>query len=1265
MAEKESVSTEHASGQNAPNRNGASTTDWQRVGTPDLDEPVPPVMPWFPIVAVGASAGGLEAFTGLLQHLPVDTGMAFVLIQHLAPQHASMLVSLLSRTTAMPVAEAGHGIPVQPDHVYIIPPNTLMSIGHGILILEPRPEERGAPRPIDHFFRFLAADRQSAAIGVVLSGADSDGAQGLQAIREEGGIAIVQSESSAKHPDMPRAALAAGAVDLVLPPEEIARELERIARYPSLTTNTSTSVAANTPSDELQINRIFALLNAAAKVDFRGYKRGTIERRISRRMILQRHESLEVYASRLESDRSELLNLCEDLLIKVTGFFRDPEVFQALEGELLPRLLGERPTDSPLRVWVQGCSTGEEVYSIAMSLLEVSSNHRNPAAIQIFGTDISERSLATARAAVYPENLVTRLSSERQARFFTRVERGYQVVKSVREMCVFARHNLLSDPPFSRINLISCRNVLIYLGSASQRLVISTCHYALRPGGYLILGKSESLRGFPEFFSPADRQHRFFVRNAAQAHASMELISRGFAGEQPGGFASASSVSRAWPIENKLEKAAEQIVLSEFGPAWVIVNNNLEILHVRGDTSPYLQLASGRATLTVLKMAKEGIRGELRKLLAQAHGENGPVMSSVLRLKQDGEIRSIRLEVRRIVGPPGRRDGFLILFLAHANDSVTASQALSAGALPGSEAKAASAEVERLKQELNLTSQHMQSIIDERNAVNQDLISANEEIQSSNEELQSINEELETSKEELQSSIEELNTVNEELQNRNRDLSRTSDDLMNLLSSTTIPILMLDQDLRIRLMTSATERLFSVRPTDIGRSMGDIRTRLSFDGLEPLVRRVMETLSAEEQELQDRDGRWHLLRVRPYRTSDNRILGAVLALIDIDQLRRAQSGIEAERRFAESVVESVPTPLLVLRRDSTIRIANRAFYQAYRLQPAQVENQLLHEMGGKQWDLPALRTAMEQLATDQEPIQALEIEQEVAGLGRRVLLINALQVHADGENQILVAVEDITAQKQIERILIAEQERLKRNVEVGETALRESEEALLQNRNELRALAASLLNSQGEERRRVSRELHDDLSQQLAKLQFDVETLEHQLPPDLKRAKTRLKIMRNDVGRLSNDLRRIAYELHPSTLDHLGLSVALRSLSREFSEREGLPIKFTGRKLPARIPIEVASALYRIAQEALRNIAKHAGKTSARIVLAGGSSHLSLSVLDNGVGFDPLSMKAKGGLGLISMQERARLINGEFSLESSPGHGVTITVRVSINWKGA
>jgi two-component system CheB/CheR fusion protein len=1228
----------------------------------------------FPFVGIGASAGGLEAFTRLLQHLPVDTGMAFGFIQHLSPQHPSMLASLLSRVTAMPVMEVQHGTQVRPNCVYVIPPNTLMSIAGPRLELGPRPEERGAPRPIDHFFRSLAMDRKILAIGVVLSGADSDGALGLQAIRGEGGIAIVQIENSTRNPEMPRAAIAAGPVDLILSPEEIAGELARIGQHPALDGRTTPDDQRHDRENESQLNRLFALLRTATQVDFAGYKPGTIRRRIARRMVLKRHADLGAYVSYLESNPPEAVALCDDILINVTGFFRDPEAFEALENDILPRLLRGRSGDSPLRVWVPGCSTGEEVYSIAICLLESITKLGIPVPIQIFGTDLSERAIRIARVATYPEATIAKLTPERQARFFTRVENGYQVVKPVRDLIVFARQNLLVDPPFSRLDLISCRNVLIYLGSALQRRVIATFHYALQPEGYLMLGRSESLLNFPELFAFPDKQHKFYSKKAAGTHAGIDLAGRGFAREEPGSHVSSAPKGSGRSSELDLEKTAERLVLAEYAPAWVMVNENLELLHSRGDTSPYLQLPPGRPTFALLKIARESVRGELRKLLTQAKAAGSLRESAGVKVKEGGEIRNVRLEVRRISGRESSGGCFLVLFFPGVIDPALSSTS------PSSDSNSPAAEMERLREELALTSQRLQSIIDERDAANQDLTTANEEIQSSNQELQSINEELETSKEELQSTNEELNTVNEELQNRNRELSGLSDDLANLLTSTTIPTVMVDNDLRIRRLTTAAEGLLNVRPSDIGRPLGDIRMALSLDDVAPAVRRVVSTLNAEDVEVQAGDGCWYVLRVRPCRTHDNRIQGAVLFLMDIDQVRRAELAANTAREFAESVVESLQTPLLVLRNDLRVRLANPAFFASYKLQPTDVENRLLYEIGGGAFNVPILRTALERLSAEQLPVEDLEFEQD-SGMGKRTVLINARPVQRDGESQMLVAVEDITVQKQAERILFEEQERLKRSVQAGaaklaqtvetlhteaigrkqaETALHESQAALLQNRGELRALTANLLQSQGEERRRVSRELHDDLSQKMAKLQFDVETLEQQLPSNFPQWKTGLLSIRDEVGALSNDIRRIAYQLHPSSLDHLGLSVALRSLCTEFAEREKLEVKFAVRNVPKRLPPDIASSLYRVAQEALRNVAKHAGTTVVDLTLAGGQGRLSLTIRDNGAGFDERSIRGNGGLGLISMQERVRLVNGEFSLKTRPGQGVFITIRVPL-----
>jgi two-component system, chemotaxis family, CheB/CheR fusion protein len=1221
------------------------------LGDPEDEEPLQTVT--FPVVGVGASAGGLEAFTRLLQHLPADTGMAFVFIQHLAPQHPSLLASLLSRTTAMPVREVQHGTPVQPNHVYIIPPNTLMSIAGNMLKLEPRPEERGAPRPIDYFFHSLAVDRKANAIGVVLSGADSDGSHGLQAIRGEGGIAIVQTELSAKHPDMPRNAIAAGTIDLILSPEEIAGELDRIGKHIFWPGRRSVIGTHKNAGDESRMHRVFALLRTATRVDFRGYRRETIRRRINRRIMLRRQQNLETYMSLLESDPSELLALYEDMLVNVTGFFRDPEVFVALGNNVLPRIMHERSGDLPVRVWVPGCATGEEVYSLAMCLIEARAQCPTQPQIQVFGTDLSERNIVIARTGTYPASQVSKVSPERQARFFTPVEKGFQIAKQLREMCVFARHNLLVDPPFSRLDLISCRNVLIYFEPGLQNQVAAIFHYALQPNGVLVLGPSESLSGFPDLFSPLDKPHKLFTRRTARVRS--DLIGRGSGGEKtPGLPLPPAPLRKEKSFEMELEEKAARIILSEYGPSWVIVNEDNDILHSHGDTGPYLRLAPGRATLSLLKMARECIQSELRKLLTMAKNATGPV-STLVPEREGGEIGTLRVEIRRIPARPGERQNFLVLFLGRAKESPAKTGKPSKGT---ASPRPSSVELKQLRQDLILNEQRLQSIIDERDAANEDLTSANEEIQSSNEELQSINEELETSKEELQSSNEELNTVNEELQNRVQELGRLNDDLANFLKSSAMPMLMIDNDLRIRRLTSSAEQVLGFQG-DMGRPISDMQTSLGIDDLEPRIRRVLETLKSEESEVQDLKGCWHVLHIRPYRTGDNRIEGAVLILIDIDQARRLQMAAEAARKFSESVVESTQVPFLVLHNDLRVRMANRAFCKSYDMQPSEVENQFLYEVGAKQWALPGLQDSLERLATTQGSMEPLEFNREYPLSGEKTVSIHACRIVPDGDNQILLAVEDVTAQKRAELLQVQEQKRLQRNLLVGEAALQDTEASLLHTRKELRALTAGLLTSHEEERRRVSGELHDDLSQRVAKIQFDVETLSQQLPTGMKDGKRRLRAIGKDIAELSNDLRRIAYQLHPSTLDHLGLAVAMRTWIREFSEREGLSIQFAARRVPSRIPAQVASSLFRIVQEALRNVAKHAGKTSVTITLTGSSRELSLSVRDQGIGFAPSAVPF--GLGLIGMKERARLVRGEFSLRTRPGHGVAITIRVPLH----
>ena len=617
------------------------------------------------IVGIGASAGGLEAFTQLLRNLPANTGMAFVLVQHLDPKHKSMLTQLLSLRTKMPVNEARHGVAVEPDHVYIIPPNMDMTISRGVLGLGPRTEVRGHHMPIDQFFHSLAEDQKSSAIGVILSGTASDGALGLRAIKARGGITFAQDEKSAKYGGMPHSAVEIGAVDLILPPEGIAKELVRISRHPygrayltgkaripTGTIGTEGSFQKN--GDDLA--RIFSLLQSSSGVDFTFYKHATLKRRILRRMALLKMEDTKDYIKHLQDNATEVEALYHDVLINVTGFFRDPETFEALREKVYPEITKNRGPQSPIRVWVPGCSTGEEAYSVAISLVEFLERKAANIPIQIFATDLSDGVINKARAGRYPEIIARDLSHERLERFFVKVNGSYQVSKPIREVCVFAKHDLTRDPPFSNLDLVSCRNVLIYMGPVLQNRAMAVFHYALKPTGFLLLGKSEAMGRFPDLFAAADRKYRIYSKKPVQNPAALGL--------SPVDYGSTKVAIGRDTDETgfDIKKEAERIILSRYAPAGVVVNDRLEILDFHGHTGFYLEHSPGGASLDLLKMAREGIKLPLRTAIHEAKKQGASVRTEGLQVKFNGHLKELNLEVLPVKAPHPGEDYFLILF---------------------------------------------------------------------------------------------------------------------------------------------------------------------------------------------------------------------------------------------------------------------------------------------------------------------------------------------------------------------------------------------------------------------------------------------------------------------------------------------------------------------------------------------------------------------------------------------------------------------------
>ncbi len=847
----------------------------------------------FPIVGIGASAGGLVAFKQLLQALPTDLGMAFVLIPHLAPEHRSLMAEILSRETPMPVLEVHDEPLIEHNKVYVIPPNRTMLLANGHLKLVPREELQGQHRSIDAFFRSLAEDQSNRAIGIILSGTGNDGTLGAEAIKAGGGITFAQDES-AQQDSMPRSAIASGCVDFVFAPEEMATELARIANHPYLVTTSPAQEALSAQTgSENDSRKILGLLYDNTGIDFSGYKSTTLYRRMMRRMLLRRLEKPSEYVRLLETDSGELQSLCRDLLISVTAFFRDPACFDTLKREILPEILRERARGEPIRIWVIGCATGEEAYSLAITLAELASEEGRDIPAQIFATDLNDNGVIKARIGLYSKNIVEDVSPERLRRFFVEVDGGYQVTKQIREMCVFARQNILTDPPFSHLDLVSCRNLLIYMQPILQKRLLPLLHYSLKPDGFLWLGSSESISGFGELFETIEPKQKIFKRRPGVTPVSISFVTTGpRSREFPRAFVPSSEVR--FP---DVQREADKLVAMKYAPPGVILNADLEVQQFRGDTSRYLVMPGGKPTTNILKMAREGLLVPLRAALEKARVEGAQIRQEDVRIRSEGGMRSVDIEVLPL-GNTGPERSFLVLFEdRESKDALAVSASVSNGFAASED------ELARVTQELAATREYMQSLIEQQEASNEELQSANEEIQSSNEELQSVNEELQTSKEEVQSSNEELSTVNEELRHRNESLDRAHNDLNNFIASSQLPMVMVSTDLRIRRFSPAAERLLNLINADIGRSVVDFRFALELPDLERLLIDSIHELVPKEREVQDRVGNWYSLRIRPYRTTENKIDGAIFVLVDIEAQKKAQEEIRAGEEKYRLLIE--------------------------------------------------------------------------------------------------------------------------------------------------------------------------------------------------------------------------------------------------------------------------------------------------------------------------------------------------------------------------
>jgi two-component system CheB/CheR fusion protein len=958
----------------------------------------------FPIVGVGASAGGLEAFSELLRQLPEKTGMAYVLVQHLDPKHSSGLREILSRTTKIPVQEVTDGVAIQPNNVYVIPPNTSMILQDGRLRLAPRVLTHRQHMPIDHFLHSLAETRGNRAICVILSGTASDGTEGCRAVKTAGGITFAQDQTSAKYGSMPHSAVIAGCIDFVLPPGQIAKELTRVARHPYLIP--APVVAEDSPlADDDQMDSLLALLREATGVDFTHYKQSTLHRRIKRRIVLHKFEKLKDYVRYVRNTREEVEQLYQDILIHVTGFFRDPNAFDALRKHILPGLFKYRKTGT-VRVWVPGCSTGEEVYSLAMVMLEYLWLETDRTAkvslgdvpFQIFATDISDAALDRARSGLYSDAMVADISPERLRRFFLRVDGGYQIAKPVREMCIFAKQNVAKDPPFSNIDLISCRNLLIYLGPVLQKRVIPTLHYALRPHGYLMLGEAESLRTFSEYFSPVDKKSKIF-----QKKKSATRIVSYFGGLDFGvrrGIEDAKVVREAPPVF-PVEKEVDRLLMKRFVPASIVVNEEMEIVHLRGKTGPYLEPAAGHPTFSLSKMAREGLLLDLRAALTKARKDKATVRREGVQIKSDGHTREVNLEVTPLHGATPDERFYVIVF----QDAISEAARIREEKKKAVKARdGVSRENLQLNHELAQLREQFQSLMEEHETTAEEFKSAKEEDLSANEELQSTNEELETAKEELQSTNEELTTLNEELQNRNAELTGANNDLLNLLGNVTVPVVIVDQDLRIRRFTPPAQKLLNLLPSDVRRRLNEIRPNLNVDDIGKFARETIESVIPKEQEVQENEtGIWYQMRARPYKTWDNKIDGAVISFENIDAFKRS---LEQSHRYADALIEHAREPIAVL--DSSLRVvnANDAFRRKFAASREDTKDCAIYDLGDGQWNVARLRELLENVLPNNGEVKDFEVPRNG---GNGTMLLNARRIEPQaGRQLILLYIEEIT-----------------------------------------------------------------------------------------------------------------------------------------------------------------------------------------------------------------------------------------------------------------
>lgn len=962
-----------------------------------------------PVIGLGASAGGLQALTEFFEAMPDNTGFAFIVIHHVDPDHKSLMAELLAEHTNMTVDLAQDRTPVKPDHVYIIQPKEFLWIEDGVLRLMEPPDPRGMRLPVDFFLRSLAEDQKRHAVAVILSGTGSDGTAGIRSIKENGGMVLVQDPKDATHDGMPRSAIATGSVDHVLPVARMPAVLTDYIAHPYISQPSTTRVLGQNARRAL--SDIITVLKAHTPINFECYKEGTLLRRIERRMALRHIKNAADYLALLKASPDEAEKLCADLLICVTSFFRDPEAFAYLAAQVIHDLVVNCAAGKPIRLWVPACATGEEAYSLAMLAIEKIEALRKDVKLQVFASDVDEHALSIARGGIYPDAIKGDVSPQRLSRFFDKEDHFYRVKPELRDAVVFAHQNILADAPFSKLDLISCRNLLIYLNTEAQERIIETLHFALNDTGFLFLGSSETANNHEALFQADSKKHRIYKRVSGSRHRHLDFpITRNPT------FGMSTPASRGAEASHglRLAELSQKLLVDRYAPAAVLINARMETLFVQGPADQYLKLPTGEASQDLLTMARDGLRTKLGSIIRAAFKKEEDVTASGT-VARGG--RSVPVSIAAL---PMVVDGIKLVLVTFVDTPDKTVSAVS-GEVPKD-----SALQSQLEQDLETTRTELQTTIREYERSTEELKASNEEAMSINEEFQSTNEELETSKEELQSLNEELTTLNTQLQQKVEDERRLTDDLNNLLSSSGIATLFLDRGLRIMRFTPSTRGLFNVIANDVGRPFSDITGKIDDPALLKDAAQVLENLAPVDLEVRAESGKWFIRRMLPYRTQEGKIDGVVVTFSDVTDLKALQQANAASLHFAESIIGTVREPMLVLDESFYVVKASRSFCRAFETTPEDTHGKDIFTLQGGQWNQPDLRKLLERILPDRTTLEGHKITLNFLEKGRRSILVNARRLRnaTQQSDLILLAIEDITEHQVIQQGLEDRQARL-------------------------------------------------------------------------------------------------------------------------------------------------------------------------------------------------------------------------------------------------